>query len=471
VNRHELRASARNGTPPIYKITGKPLSAETTEQKRKRLGLTEAAGIFADAAVASNRDGFYFTARSSVLRALSLCPDNAFLLNILGMVVWNIGDYELAETSLRRSIELNPADYQAHANLGTVLNSMARYGEGKDAFRSALALQAGDLHTRWERSMGLLASGDWRAGFEEYECRIPFRGEEVYPRMPFPVWTGENLDGKTLFIKAEQGTGDRILFSRYVAWVHEKWPTARIKFLCSPAFTKGPPLEPLFWIFSEFVEFVPSDIPWPKADYGISLLSLPRIHGTRPDNVPPDPGLIRARVVDQVGRVDLPAPITEAIKVGMAWTGSFEMGRNAERSVPLRLLLELAENPEAMLYSLQVGDSARQFDGLGAVSMIVDLEPEIAPRGFVGTASVMMNLDLVITCCTSIAHLAGALGVPCWVLLNHDPYWVWLRGRDDSPWYPSVRLFRQPKPNDWRSVVDEVKLALAGHARAVLGNR
>jgi hypothetical protein len=146
------------------------------------------------------------------------------------------------------------------------------------------------------------------------------------------------------------------------------------------------------------------------------------------------------------------------LKVGIAWTGNPAMDQNFQRSIPLDNMLKLAENPKVLLYSLQVGErGTSEIERLGADKLICDISPELEKEGWVGTAIAIMNMDVVVTCCTSIAHLAGALGKPCWVMLCYAPYWVWLRGRDDSVWYDSVRLFRQTKAGEWSDVINNVK--------------
>src|SRR5262249_32756561 len=185
-------------------------------------------------------------------------------------------------------------------------------------------------------------------------------------------------------------------------------------------------------------------------------------HGSTPTNVPRDPGLIRKRCRDEAQAINVPEPRSHSIKVGITWSGNPLMERNHDRSVPPELMFELEADPRVQLYSLQFGDKGLQR--FNAAQLICDAASDIGERGLLGTGAVMTKLDLVITCCTANAHLAGALGIPCWTLLCFDPYWLWIRERDNSVWYPNMRLFRQRAPGDWREVIDRVKSELAKFA-------
>jgi hypothetical protein len=160
----------------------------------------------------------------------------------------------------------------------------------------------------------------------------------------------------------------------------------------------------------------------------------------------------------RIGKADVPSPLgPDPYKVGICWTGNPHQDRNGERSIPLELMLKLAEHPNVWLYGLQVGSGQADIERLGARDLICDLGPQLKERGLTVAATAILQMDLVITCCTSIAHLCGALGVQAWVVLCENPYWVWMHNRSDSPWYPSLRLFRQHKTDDWTGVMSEVR--------------
>ena len=421
------------------------------------MSVVEVAQMLNDYGARLHGERRYLASVSAFARAVRTDPQCAEAHNGLGVALMNLGRYAEAEPAYRRALELNPKSGSAWANLALLLNGTGRSGESEAAFDRALLLNPGDLGARWNRSNVLLERGDWARGLDEYEVRIPFRGSPNFPRMPYPMWNGEDLSGKTIYIQAEQGIGDRILCSRYLPLLKQKFPTCTILYLSKPQ------MHALMWEFRDAVTFLPEGIPWPKADYGLFEMSLLRYFQTRTDAVPADPGLFKKRALQAGGEGGKVLKLTiPAMKVGLCWTGNPEQDRNAERSVPLEMLLPLAEDPNVVLVSLQVG--SRDIQRLGAEQLICDISNDLVGQ-LHRTASTIMELDLVITCCTSIAHLAGALGVPTIVMLCHNPYWVWLKNRDDSVWYPSVRLVRQPKPNDWASVVTQVQTLLDERVR------
>lgn len=405
----------------------------------------------------------YDTARVALTRALAMDPMQHALWGNYGCLMWNLGRLDEAEEPLRRATFLAPGHAPNWGNLGLLYSTMRRYDEAEVAFQRCIETADNPkdaMGAHWDRSLMRLEQGDWVRGFEDYDVRIELRAGEQYPKMPIPLWQGEPLDGKTLYVQAEQGLGDRILFSRYFDVIKARWPTCTIKACMNEALTN------LFWDFRDIVEFMPSGVPWPDdLDYGSFQASLPRWLSPTVEDVPPDPGRILKRVAYQnsLGAFQCPEPRTPALKVGIAWTGNPTMIRNAERSIPLELMLSLGERPDVCLYGFQVGPGQERIEQLGAGQLIRDLGSDIARHGIVGGAVAIMNMDLIITACTSTAHIAGSLGVPTWVLLCHDPYWVWLQGveeRRTSVWYPSVRLYRQKTPNDWAGVLAEVRADL-----------
>lgn len=447
-------------------VTGKVVSLpETDEQRRARLGISESAELLYNYAAQIKRAGHFTVALICLRRAIGMCPECATLWTGYGAALWDIGDYAAASDALDHARELGDDSAIHHSNRGLLEASMMEWQRADESFTEAFKRDPASLHTRWNVAHANLERGDWAAGLSNYEVRYQYRGEKLYPKMPFPMWVGEDLSGKTIYVQGEQGAGDRILFSRYIHWLKMRWPDAKIKF------APGDELAALFSkFFSEGIcEYVPDNTGWPSADYGAFLASLPLRHGTDPSNVYPDPGLIRKAALPL--RFKAPPPRTPALKVGIAWTGNPTMSRNAERTIPLPMLLELEDNPEVQLYNLQFGPPRNDIAAMGADQMVQDLVPLIGVRGFLGTAAAMLDLDLVITACTSVAHLAGALGIPCWVLLCQDPYWVWLRSGEVTPWYPSIRLVRQDSPGDWGPVIDRVKADLAVYAARHLDQR
>jgi hypothetical protein len=392
-------------------------------------------------------------------RAVAVSPRSKELWSNLATYFWAARKYDEAMACIDRALRIGPEFHKAFHNKGLVCESLGRFDEAEECFAKALAADPGYLNVKWCRSMMRLSLGDYARGWEEYELRIPFRkseGKELYPKFPAPYWQGEDIKGKKIFCCIEQGIGDTIMFSRWLIWLKQQvGPTVfggKIYLCCAHE------LMVLLWEFQlrGILEFVPEGVPIPKCDFSVVTGSLPFHAKCTLETLPPDPGLIRARTAVQmrIGPAAVPKPLgPDPFKVGICWTGNPAQERNDERSIPLELLLTLAEHPNVWLYSLQAGPGQADIARLGADDIICDLGPQLKDRGLTVAATALMQMDLVVTCCTSIAHLAGALGINAWVLLCKSPYWVWLRDRSDSPWYPSLRLFRQTTTDDWNGVV------------------
>lgn len=434
-----------------------------------------------DGAVLLMRDGKRETALNLLNRALAIDPELPDAWSNLGCNLWNLGAFADAIAPLRQAISINPHKGAYQGNLGLALASACQYEEAEERLALArhLARAAGDdagaIGSEWELALVLLRQGKWQEGFAAYEARKAHVGIGPYPRFACPTWTGEPLDGKLLYIAPEQGLGDRIMASRFLAEIKRRWPT------CTIVTGGDAPWMSLLWEFQleGVCDLIPFgvDIPSDGLDFACYLMSLPGILGITPHSIPPDPGLIRQRALRQRGNIKLQLPDfgPPALKVGIAWTGSAVNPTQRLRSVPLDLLLSLFEDPRLIPISLQVGPEAAQLRELGGQTLVFPLGEQIEREGYVGGALAMMEMDVVVTACTATAHLAGALGVPTFVMLTNDPYWVWLQGspevREDSPWYPSVRLFRQPRPGDWAAVIDEVRQALEPLAAARAAER
>lgn len=392
-------------------------------------------------------------------RALAIAPDHPIILSGMGSLLYDAGLFDEARGCLMHGLLIEPEYAPLWGNLGSVLGSLGLFTEAKRAFEKALALEPDFVDARWNYAITMLDAGEWTPEtWANYEVRKIRGGGKLFPTMPFPLWTGnEDLNGKTILVMGEQGAGDRILFSRYLGWLKERYPTCQI--LCMNESRELPDMGNFMWAYRDIVEMIPTGIPWPHADYGVSLMSLPGIHGTTPDNVYPDPGYLRKNAIRHKNSVALPVVDDTMLKVGICWTGNPIMKRNGDRSIPFEKLLCLAELPNVVLFGLQYG--TEEIAKAGADQLVCDLTPDIAPLGFTGTAAIMLNLDLVITNCTSVAHVAGVLDVPCWTMLCTNPYWLWLRDRTDSVWYPNTKLYRQQTPNDWAPVLAKVKADLA----------
>jgi len=432
-----------------YKRNAVPYSIETLEvTQAKKLN---------DLAMSLAQQGKRDAACVMLRRALALTPNLGHPIGNLGLISFWEGKHDEAMPLLRRAVEMEPTNHKYLGNLAVAASAVQDFDTAISMLDRAINILPNNYGAEWDKALCYLKRGDWEEGLKRYDVRFKHKGPALYPELPFPMWNGEDLSGKTIYVQNEQGIGDRILMYRYIAWLRETWPTARIVTCATELMIN------LFWSMTAHgVEVFPHGVPWPKGiDYGVWLMSLPRHHGTRLAHIPPDPGWIIERAEAEGKRCRLPEPNLRSLKVGICWTGSASNQRNADRSIPLNLLLQLAEDPRIQLYSFQVGPGHQGFIDSGAETFVVDLAPGLEKEGLVGTALALREMDLVISVCTSVAHLAGALKVPCWTLLCADPYWIWGNDPRTTPWYPDMKLFRQSKLGDWKPVIQEVQRALS----------
>ena len=276
-------------------------------------------------------------------------------------------------------------------------------------------------------------------------------------KLPQPLWTGEDLAGKTILLHHEQGLGDTIQFMRYAPLVAARG--ARIVLELQPALVR------LAAGFQGTMEIVAAGSPLPPFDFHCPLLSLPERFATDLATIPVAiPYLVPETEATARWRRQL-AP-GAGLKIGLVWAGNPAHQDDRKRSLPLERLMPLLKVPGLRWFSLQVGERAGDIARLPG-GMITDLSQNLTDLA--ETAAAIANLDLVVAVDTSVVHLAGALGRPVWVLLPFAPDWRWMLGRDDSPWYPSLRLFRQKRPDDWDAVVAKVRRALARQVSSLAG--
>lgn len=431
-----------------------------------------AANVLAGALVKQRK---FSGAKIALCRALTAIPNSPELWSNLSAVMWNLRAYEDALACARNSLQcsevLHPSKHvtglMAAAN---ALTSLGEYDKALVAYNEAIASEGIKeqelLDARWNRTLLLLLLGNYKEGFEFYGIRID-RDKAEFEKdkdlFKSPLWSGESLTGKSILILHDQGYGDTIMYSRFLSQMTDM---ARKVYL-----SIVPDLIPLLWRYTDLgVEFIHNGTQPPQTDYHTYIGSIPSMVGvTSPQDLPaPDPqGLIKEQILEgqkssSAVFVDEPR-ITPSLKVGICWSGRKDFIRNDERQIPLRFLASLAENPQMWLYSLQVGPQAQEIQDLGLEHFIMDLSPQISSKGWIGTATAILQLDVVVTCCTSIAHLAGVLGVPCFVMLHTEPYWVWGYKGVGSEWYPNTRLFRQVRNQrgNWLPVLQEVSQALS----------
>ncbi len=388
--------------------------------------------------------GQHAEARKHLEEAIRLRPNHADSYNRLGIVAREQGRLEEAVAHYRKAIQLAPDLAAAYHNLGLALAELGRYDEALACYEQAAQLNPGHSEARFARAMTWLLLGDFERGWRDYEYRWQYRPAPK-PAGPQPLWDGAPLNGQTILLWAEQGLGDTIMFIRYAALVKQQGGTVLVQ--CPAKLTR------LLSSCPGIDRLVPHNAPLPSYDVQAPLLSLPRILGTTLETVPAHvPYLFADRDLIESWRREL-SP-WEGFRVGIAWQGDPAYRGDRDRSIPLRYFAPLARVAGVRLISLQKGSGTEQLDEVASQFPVIDLGGRLDETGdaFVDTAAVMKNLDLVVTSDTAVAHLAGALGVPVWLALTFAPEWRWLLERQDSPWYPTMRLFRQVRRGDWESL-------------------
>jgi tetratricopeptide (TPR) repeat protein len=403
--------------------------------------------------IALAEQGRYAEAEASYREALRLKPDYADALSNLGNVLIEQGRVEEAIGFYQSALELCPDDANVCEISAQAQVLRGRLEAGVAGFDRAVGLRPDHAETHMGRALALLALGDYPRGFAEYEWRWKTKRFAGSPTYQQPLWDGSPLDGKTILLHAEQGLGDTVQFLRFVPLVKDRGGRVIV--------ASQKPLVPLLSACPWIHRLVAQGETLPEFDVQAPLMSLPRILGTTlatlPAQVPylsADPGLV------QQWRKELAA--YPGFRIGIAWQGNPQNPADRHRSFPLDRLAPLAGLPGVQLFSLQKGPGSEQIDQRAGRFPLVELGSRLdeASGPFMDTAAVMMSLDLVISACTSTAHLAGALAVPVWIALKFAPEWRWLYNREDSPWYPTARLFRQPQPGDWTGVFDRMAAAL-----------
>jgi tetratricopeptide (TPR) repeat protein len=393
---------------------------------------------------ALKRQGKLDEAVACYRRALELKPDFAEVHNNLANVLKRQGKLDEAVACYRWVLKLKPDFAEVYNNLGTALKDQGKLDEAAACWRRALELKPDYAEAHHNQSLLLLLTGDFQRGWAEYAWRW-----KTKPWCDFaePLWDGWPLEGRTILLHAEQGAGDAIQFVRYAALVKERGGTVVVE--CPK------PLMSLLASCAGVDRLVGQGDEMPPCDVRVPLSGLPGIFHTTLGSIPAaipylfaDPGLI--------GRWRAELDAVAGFKIGVFWQGT---RRDPARIVPLSCFEPLAALPGVRLFSLQKGEGAEQLQGVAGCFPIMDLGSRL--HDFMDTAAVLSALDLVITCDTAVAHLAGALDAAVWVAIPFAPDWRWLLDRDDSPWYPTMRLFRQKTSGDWAGVFERIKTALA----------
>lgn len=396
-------------------------------------------------------------ARACAVETVSRHSGSAWARVILARVHIELGEHEAAHAALEAAGRLGPTPVEAaeiQYELARSLESQGRYEESLGHFERAIALAPDLAHAHQAFGAALLRLGRFKRGWVEHEWRRrtgPFKA--AMPTIPHEFyWTGrEDLRGRSIFITDEQGLGDAIRFFRYVPMVKDLG--ARITYEASGS------LASLFATAMPDIKVITGVTESVKINYACSTMSLPAVFDTRFETMPRDVPYLHAEP-ERVTRWATMLDFHPGHRIGLVWAGNPKHVNDRRRSIPASQFLEITHIPEVRFYSLQhqVRDSDRA--ALDANSAIVRVGETV--DGFADIAAIIASLDLVITVDTAIAHLAGALGKPVWVLLAFVADWRWFVGRDDSPWYPTARLFRQEVAGEWGPIIERVKAALQG---------
>ncbi|WP_431857490.1 tetratricopeptide repeat protein [Azospirillum sp.] len=392
-------------------------------------------------------------------RAVALSPGFVHACVQLGSALLALG---LAEESLavcRAAVTLAPAPSAPHNNLGNALKALGRMEAAERAFAAAVSRAPRDPLIRLNHALALLTLARFDEGWEAYEAR--WRTGMVRPR-PFtqPQWAGEPLEGRTILLHAEQGMGDTLHFVRYAPLVAARGGRVLLEV--------QRPLLRLMQGVPGAERVIAQGDPLPEFDVHAPLLGLPRAFATRLDGIPGAEPYLRADPAEvESWRARLPA---DGLRVGLVWAGEARKGVphanriDRQRSLALSQLAPLAGIPGVRFVSLQKGPPAEQLRDPPPGLDVLDLMDGVGD--FADTAALVANLDLVVGVDTSVIHLTGALAKPVWVLSRFDGCWRWLLGRDDSPWYPTLRLYRQDRPLDWTAAIERLAADLRAYATA-----
>ena len=393
--------------------------------------------------------GFFGEAQACHERALAIKADYVDAHNNLGIVFRDQGKMDESIASHERALALKPDYSEAYNNLGNTRRSQGNLVEARKCHEQALALNPDNVEARWNLSLVELLTGDFAAGWRDYEIRT--RRKNAPRRFPEPLWRGEPLNGARILLHAEQGLGDTLQFLRYVPMVQGAGGEVILDV--------QPSLLRLVAELPGIVTVVATGDPLPPFEWHCPLMSLPAAFQTSIDSIPAQIPYLHVPAEAKKSADSLAWP-DEGLRVGLVWSGNPLFPEDRLRSIPLCGFAPMLALHGVRFFSLQMGPVASQLDQVG--EPITDLQAAIADMA--DTTALIEKLDLVITVDTAVAHLAGALGKPTWVLLPFAPDWRWLMEREDSPWYPTMRLFRQSGFGEWAPVLERVRGRLAALA-------
>ncbi|MEA5114684.1 MAG: tetratricopeptide repeat-containing glycosyltransferase family protein [Geobacteraceae bacterium] len=381
--------------------------------------------------------------------AIGLKPDFGVAYHNMGNSLMELGRWEEAIASYRNGIRLIPSFSEGYVTIATALQALHKPYEAMASCHRALAMDPACAEAHWNLALALLQAGEFREGWKEFEWRWQKRGFTSKARdFDQPLWDGSPLQDRTILIHSEQGFGDTFQFVRYIPLVSARGGTVVLECpLAQKTLLAGVP---------GVSEVVARGEKLPAFDVHLPIMSLPLVCNTRMDNIPLQIPYIFPQV-DSIAAWADKFEDNRKFRVGLVWAGRKKPDPN--RTCPLHMFSPLAGIPGTRFYSLQMRNEMSSSDGMPGKLELADYTPGI--RDFSDTAALIAHLDLVISIDTGVAHLAGAMGKETWVLLPFAADWRWMLDRDDSPWYPTMRLFRQDRPGDWRGPVESVRRELS----------
>ena len=405
-----------------------------------------AADTYNNLGVALRSTGKLRAAIACYRRGLVLHPNHPNIYSNMGNAYRELGHLQLSVASHHKAIKLNSKNAEAYYNLGLALRDLGQIQQSLRAFETTLQLNPTHAECRCDRSLTLLSMGDFKRGLDEYEWR--WKLDRNPPRkFDKPIWNGSELKGKTLLIHQEQDIGDMIQFARYIPMIKDRG--GRVILETQPELSRlmstAPGVDGVTVCGSELPEY----------DCYIPMMSLARLFATTLDTIPkPIPYL----TPPEQPYIPLPASLDTQYKVGIAWAGNATHINDKNRSCDFSYFIELMGIPSINIYSLQKGENEADIKVNGCQALVVDMAPSL--NDFADAAALIQNLDLVISVDTATAHLAGTLGKPVWLVLPFSADWRWLHETAQSPWYPSMRIFRQRQPGNWDQVFRDIRRAL-----------
>jgi len=446
---HPARAELYRDFAAILLSLGRLDVAISSSRRAVCLNQSDAEAYFLIGQV-TRQQGALAEAEAAFRTAVVHCPSHALVLMNLANLLQEQGRFDEAEFFYRETLRQKPDYAEAHKNFAVALSERGRLDEAEASIRQAIRFQPDEPGFRMALAQILLQAGRLEEGWKQYEWRWQTKNMPSRPRgFIQPLWTGTTENDRVLLLHAEQGFGDTVQFCRYVPLAAKK---ARV------VLEVPRPLMSLLSTLPGIDHIVATGDPLPPFDIHCPLLSLPRVFRTTTTTIPNQVPYLRAegrRVAVWEDRLsDL-----DGVRVGLVWAGGAVTPRNPQRSIAPGKLSILAGIPDVHFISLQKFQSAGSEQmpprSLGIIDWTNDL------GDFADTAALIKALDLVISVDTSVAHVAGALGKPVWLLNRFFPCWRWLSARDDSPWYPTLRQYRQRVLNDWDGVLRDVRRDLA----------